>query len=120
MEEKTNYGFEIELNGERLCRAGFDDQYYVLTCILNSLRRDFDKSEELFFSVGGLRSNSGQHVSWLYQNLKPGDKITVNVIDSDFDPPAYENPKISEEDERKNKTAYFYRLKEELKGYLDE
>jgi hypothetical protein len=33
--------------------------------------------------VGGLDSTAGEHLSWLKAELRPGDVVTIRVIDSD-------------------------------------
>ena len=113
-----NYGFEVELNGEILARAGYDNHYFVVSCVLHSLRRKLDESEELYISVGGLSNE--EHVYWINQNLKFGDKISLRVINDNFDMPVTIGSKISKEEETKRKIEYYYKLKEELKEYLEE
>ena len=122
---KKIHGFKVLLNEELVCRAGFEQGDSVVTCILSSIRRKDDASEELNLSIGGLISDSGQNASWYNNNnLQEGDKISIEIISSDFDPPASINPKISEKDieahQLKNKLKHYYILKEELKEYLDE
>jgi len=115
----NNYGFEIELNGKKLVRAGFNCRHYVISCILNSLRRDRDESEELHISVGGLDIKADQHVDWAREDLKLGDTLSIKVIDGNFDNPVTYAERVSEEEELKRKLDYYYQLKEELKEYLD-
>jgi hypothetical protein len=116
----TNYGFEIELNGEILHRAGFDNQYYVLNCIISSMRRKIDESEELDFRVSGLNSDTEQHVDWMVQKLKLGDKISVQVIADNFDKPVKVRARDSKQVILEEKIKYYYKLKEELKEHLTE
>jgi len=116
----NNYGFEIELNGKKLVRAGLDCRHYVLSCILNSIRRS-DESEELYIGVSGLDIKADQHVGWIQQeDLKLGDTVSIKVIDVNFDNPVSCTERISEEEDRKRKIDYYYRLKDELKEYLEE
>ena len=116
----NNYGFEIGLNGKKLVRAGLYCRHYVLTCILGSLRRDSDESEELKINVSGLDINADQHVDWMREDLKLGDTLSIKVIDDNFDKPVACRERVSEEEIRKDKIDYYYRLKKELKEYLDE
>ncbi|MDR2039711.1 MAG: hypothetical protein LBQ60_17460 [Bacteroidales bacterium] len=116
----SNYGFEVGLNGKTLTRAGLNDTYFVLTCILDSFRRKIDESEELYLSVGGLKPETEQYVDWVKRNLKLGDVVSIQVINDDFDQPVSVKEKEPREVELKRKIEYFHQLKEELKGYLDE
>jgi hypothetical protein len=56
--------------------------------------------------------------------LQDGDKISIEIISSDFDPPTSIKPKISEKDivahQLKYQLKHYYKLKEELKEHLDE
>jgi hypothetical protein len=122
---KKIYGFKVLINEKLICRAGFEDKNSVVTCILSSLRRKDDVSEELNLSIGGLISDSDQNASWYNNNnLQEGDKISIEIISSDFDPPATIKPKLSEKDiaahQLKYQLKHYYKLKEELKEYLDE
>ena len=118
---KKIYGFKVLINEELVCRAGFEEGNSVVTCILSSVRRKDDASEELNLSIGGLISDSDQNASWYNNNnLQEGDKISIEIISSDFDPPASIKPKISEKDIVAHQLKYYYLLKEELKEYLDE
>lgn len=114
----SNYGFEVELNGERLCNAGIDNDYHVVTCILTSLRR-IDGSEELDLIVTGSDFAADELPNWASEPLKEGDTITIKVTSSDFDPPRSTRPKRTEEEELSSKLQYYHRLKEELKAHLD-
>lgn len=40
------YGFEITLNDKNICNAGFEKEKSVVSCILNSIRREKDEKEE--------------------------------------------------------------------------
>lgn len=114
----TNYGLEIYLNDNYVCRAGFENKYHVLSFIVTSVRREFDNSEELFLQVGGLNSETDQHFDWINTEFENGDKISIQVIPDKFDKPL----KIREGDSKKfileRKIAYYYKLKAELKDHL--
>ena len=114
-----NFGFEVELNGEKLCRAGFDCKHFVTTCIIGSVRTNYTGKDEesLYISVGGLANN--QHVDWEQTNLKLGDKLVIEVINDNFDQPTIRR-EYTEEEHRRIEIEAYYRLKEKLKEYLDE
>ncbi len=120
MKMENNYGFKVELNGEVLAVAGLDDQHYVLSCMLTSLRRKIDKSEETYFNVGGLNCETGEDVDWVWRDLKLGDNLSITIVNSDFDKPTRVKPIESGEDAIKRKIEYYYKLKEELAGHLPE
>lgn len=117
MEKK--YGFEVSLNGSKLARTGIQKEHYVISCILTAVHRK-DGSSELTMTLGGLDSEAHQHVCWQDANLKVGDKITIEVIDGQFDPPLHKSTGYSEEQIRENKIKHYLQLKEELKDYLAE
>lgn len=114
------HGFKVELNGKQLCKAGFQEDNSVLTCILDSIQRTNAPMEELNLSVSGLNSETKQHASWLHEKLNEGDKITIEVISDDFESPKELRQAISEEDLIQQKVKQYHKLKEELKEYLQE
>jgi hypothetical protein len=114
-----NYGFEIYLNDNYLCRAGFENSYHVLTLILTSARRS-NNIEDLALNVGGLNSETEQHVRWANTDLKNGDRISVQIVTDKFDQPPNVRERESKEMDLKRKIEYYYKLKEELKDYLDD
>ena len=118
---KKIYGFKVQINDKSICRAGFDKEDSVVNCSLTSVRRKGDEKEELDISVGGLISETEQYVSW-YNNysLEEGDKISFEVITSDFDAPSSMTKEISEEEQIAHKLKLYKKLKEELKDYLEE
>lgn len=113
-----NYGFEVEINGEIQTRAGFDNQFYVLTAIFTSLKRKLDNSEALDLKIGGLNSDTDQHMDWLSRDLVLGDEIRLRVIDSNFDKPLSVRKLDMKQIVLENKIRHYYALKEELKDHL--
>lgn len=115
-----NYGFEVSLNGKKLCRAGFDAKYSVMTAILTWCRRKIDNSEELFLDVGGISNEDGNSYQWAEHPLKEEDQILIKIIDGKFDKGTLKENQLTEEDIIKDKIAYYHHLKEELKEHLNE
>ncbi len=113
-----NYGLEIHLNDNYVCRAGFENTYHVLTCIITSVRRKSGKSEELFMQISGLDSEAEQQHRWMNTDLKSGDKISIQVISDKFDKPSEIKERDSEKVILERKIKYFHQLKEELKDHL--
>jgi len=117
---KRIFGFKVLLNEELICRAGFENENSVVTCILNSIRRKDDDSEELDITVGGLNSDTNQHVDWHKNNLQAGDKISIEIISDNFDTPSSIRERMSKKDLIAQKLEYFHKLKAELKDHLKE
>ena len=88
-------GFEISVDGQKICTAGVGD-LGVVTAMANWVRRiardphsgtpiagQFE--EELTFHVGGLTHDAdgaGVNVTWLDQALSTGQRITMTVVDT--------------------------------------
>ena len=85
MNKKKIYGFKVQLNDKVVCRAGFEKENSVVSCIIDSIRREKDEKEELNINVGGLNSDTNQYVDWFRNALKEGDKMTMNINSGDFD-----------------------------------
>ena len=98
-------GFEVTLNGRRLCIAGAK-QANVLTAILSFV----EKRNELELEIGGLADEA--HLKWPSPGrLSLGDEITVRIVETDRpDPPA-----ITQRDDRAaiedGERRYYERLK---------
>lgn len=113
-----NYGFEIKLNDQLLCRAGFEEENGVLTCILDTLRRAGEAPGELHLHVGGMDTDKQSHVGWVEQNLAMGDRLSIEIVDAPFDPPTTVRMRDSEAVTLAKKIEYFHQLQQELKDYL--
>ncbi|OJV16629.1 MAG: hypothetical protein BGO21_27525 [Dyadobacter sp. 50-39] len=113
------HGFEIRINGSQPIRAGFSAESYVVTCILDAVRRDATE-EELSVTITGLNSTDNVHAEWSKQELRPGDVVQITVVDGIYDTPRNTFPRIAEKDIIAQKLKYFHILKEELKEYLNE
>jgi hypothetical protein len=72
-------GFEVYLNGKRLCVAGIGDDG-VLTAILDHVARG--GRHDLHLRVGGLLSSTKEHVTWQSRQLKSGDQVRVKVVEA--------------------------------------
>ncbi|MEZ4773168.1 MAG: hypothetical protein R3D00_08295 [Bacteroidia bacterium] len=87
----NTHGFEIKINGERLCRAGFDTGQYVLACALDLKRETGESSDRMEINVIGTEENTTKQIIWLLQKaLLKGDQISIEVITGNFDPPLYQ------------------------------
>ena len=117
---KEIFGLKVSINGQEICRAGFEKENSVVKCIVSSIRRKDDETEVLDLSVGGLNSDTRQHADWAKSELSAGDKVSIEVISDDFDLPKSIREPVSEKSLIDQKLQYFYRLKEELKDHINE
>ena len=115
----TNYGFEIHLNDNYVCRAGFENACHVLTAIFTSTKRS-NNTEDLALTVTGLNSETEQLPEWFNQQLKNGDRISIQIITDTFDKPSKFKERPSNETDLKRKIEHYYKLKEELKDHLND
>src|ERR1700757_2336447 len=77
--------FEIQLNNQKLCRAGIGDSG-VLSAIVTraaTTTATGTRNESLFLDVGGLITPEGKHVSWINQKtLVVGDEIQISIVEA--------------------------------------
>jgi hypothetical protein len=118
--------FEIHINGKKVCTAGVDSPYGVLTSILTWVRRDLRQfqlekrgkiqEEEINFDVGGHIShgkNDHENLKWIKESLSIGDEITIRIIDLDKSDEPLERKRSDPDFVEKQKRKYFEKLKEE-------
>jgi hypothetical protein len=81
------HGFEVKINGELLCRAGFDSGRHVLACAL-SLMKKAGHEEQIQIHVGGSEGETIKEIYWIMQRaLQRGDQVKIEVVSGNFDPP---------------------------------
>ena len=94
--------FDIVVNDKKVCTAGVDSDYGMLTAILSWARRDLSRlpvevraevpAEALQMVVSGQRNLDGsdlENLQWKGCDLKPGDEIRIAIVDVDrVDAPA--------------------------------
>ena len=114
-------GFEVEVNGERMCLAGVGD-FGVLTTIISWVRTRATVSEEgeqvnkLELQVGGLKeADTGRaQITWLNKKLVPGDEIRIRIVNTDHVDEAARIEPIDPNADLKRKREYYERLKAEF------
>ena len=80
--------FEVLIDDQRVCPAGFEDRA-VLSAIISAVHRREPKlgRNEIELSVGGLSETDANdvshHLRWVRTELKLGTKVTVNIVDTD-------------------------------------
>ena len=76
--------FVVSVNGRPLCTAGIGP-HGVLTANVYWVGGGSQRMAEghFGFHVGGLDSRSGEHVNWETPELKVGDKVTVEIIETE-------------------------------------
>jgi hypothetical protein len=76
--------FEIHINGQRKCTAGIRGPCALtasLCWVLREPKSRRGQHQELHLGVGGLDS-SDEFLEWLQRDLKPGDEVTVRIIEA--------------------------------------
>ena len=90
-------GFEVIVNGTKICVAGIGasgDLQVNAIWVLRHSQEDLTgipgtADETIGLSVGGKAYAVAEYLTWPYSNLKVGDEIVVHVVDREsFDPPA--------------------------------
>jgi hypothetical protein len=113
-------GVEVKVNGEKLCRAGIESDDYTMTCILTTILYKGETQPEIFIYVTALDSEKEEYVRWVNKTLSSEDTISLEVITEQFDVPS---DKETVEDSKQlileNQIRHYYKLKEELKGYVE-
>ena len=77
--------FDVEVNGEKVCRAGVG-QFGVLTTALSwvgTRQQASDKPGWVHLHVGGLTNSedrADEFVDWVNRDLKIGDEVKVSVV----------------------------------------
>lgn len=81
--------FKVSLNGDEVCTAGVRE-FGVVSANVTWTGRKPEKSrdensieEELTADVGGLDSNSGEHLMWLARPLHIGDRVMIEIVESE-------------------------------------
>jgi hypothetical protein len=111
--------FEVFLNGERLCLAGLAGRC-VLTVIIDHVKGKVDPVDDLGLHVGGLISDTDEHVIWSRAQLNTDDEVRVRILESDSaDEPTKRVLRDSEEDLEQRK-AYVRAVVKQLGWTLTE
>jgi hypothetical protein len=106
--------FEIKLNGQSLGMAGAED-LSVLTAMVSAVGKlgpnsrgaqKLENDHHIELRVGGLTSRAevapDEHLDWIEQTLKPGDVVTVTLVDATTaDVPSASKPARTDGDYRK-------------------
>jgi len=126
--------FKVEIDGEELATAGFED-WSILALHVNASRGSptapFESAryDEAHFSVGGLSESDANgvshHVRWKEKVLTIGSQVKVTVVETDqpdfplkryrSDARIQENP-FTEEEMREMRWRDYLELKKEFEG----
>jgi hypothetical protein len=124
--EVSMIAFEISIDGQRACTAGGAPSG-VTSVVVSWVRRPSRDSasgepvrdrfeEDLTLDVGGLTHDPdgvSVHVSWLRQPLKPGQRITVAVVETEAADPPRNRQREDPAWAAQRKREYYERLKRE-------
>jgi hypothetical protein len=118
--------FQIFINGKKICTAGIQSEFGVLTSILTWVKRDLSQfssedrhkmyEEEIDFNVGGHISygkNDYENLDWIKRSLSPGDEIKIKIIESPQADEPSSRVRSDPDFVEKQKRKYFERLKNE-------
>lgn len=118
-----NLGLKIYVNDKFIKTIGISMDGTVAQIL--HLRNDFKNNEQsVHFHCGAYIKETNEDYKWIDQELQEHDKITIEVVkDATFDEPTdiqpHDNPAMNEFI-LKSKLKSFYRLRDELKDYLEE
>ena len=118
--------FEISIDGEKTCTAGVAPSG-VTSVTANWVRRPYRDpisgesvsgrfEEELILDVGGLTRDpdgAAVHLRWLRQQLLPGQRITIAVIETEAADPPEKRERDEPAQAAERKREYYERLKRE-------
>lgn len=113
---------EVYRRGKRLCRAGVGSIGVLNAHVtwVGRAKNDPAGEKELFLSVGGLHSPTGEHRDWLEEPLSIGDEVMVRVVSLK----RVDKPKSKRRDDPKKRQAakeyYVRRVAAELGWKIDE
>jgi hypothetical protein len=119
---KEMIGFEVEINGEKVCIAGFETPG-VLTAALSWVKarpsNEGTNSEAITFHVGGLTdrgSERDEFIDWIRQSLSLGDEVKIRVLEAEeFDQPVRTYTRDASESVERAR-QYYEQLKTEAEG----
>jgi hypothetical protein len=112
-------GFEVTINGAKLCTAGIGAPGSLQVDIVWVLRHSQDDftgvpgtpDETMSVTVGGEAYASGEYLRWPNANLKAGDEVLLRVVEREaFDGPAARGI-IDREKHEKYQRELYERLK---------
>jgi hypothetical protein len=109
-------GYEVWLNGERLCLASVGESG-VLSTVATWVRRtepDGTMATEHELSVGGLATtpdDGSEHLDWAIRPLAVGDELRIKIMDIlEADPPRNRR-QVNREADRAAERQYYEHLK---------
>jgi hypothetical protein len=107
--------FEVYLNGKRLCLSGVGDDG-VLSAIVSAMMRKkrTKRRGDLSLSVGGLVSPVREHVTWVRQNLRVGDEISVKVVETNSTDEPIERSRTNPADDLRYQRSYVRAMAKKL------
>jgi hypothetical protein len=91
--------FNVAVNGKSLCKAGLHDSGIITLTLTWVKCRPEEclppevewRTGESTLHVGGLKSDSQEHIHWLDISLKIGDEVSISLIEADsVDEPSHE------------------------------
>ncbi|HEX2747197.1 MAG TPA: hypothetical protein VHM91_04290 [Verrucomicrobiales bacterium] len=109
-------GFEILLNGAKLCTAGIGEEG-GLTVFVNCREcRVIDGAarDSMSLSVGGFISRTKQHLGWPGRDLRLDDEVIIRVVQTSAPDKPVKKRRMSAALERRGKENYVRKMAAEL------
>ncbi len=106
--------FRLRLNDEPAVTAGLPEISVLTTLVTYVPGRD-----ELDVTLSGMRSRSAsdhEHLKWLERPLRSGDRLTLEIVESDSPDAPPESRREEPEAWERDRRQYFEELKKEYEG----
>lgn len=110
--------FRVHLNGKKICTAGVGDFGVLTTSLAWRGSQPYRKSgqsvaEYLRLDVGGL-AGSGERLRWLDRKLRPGDVVSIKVVQVDSADQARERQQPDQAADLRRQKQYVRRMAKQL------
>ena len=80
--------YKVTINGNHIATVGMnEDGLLFLKASWERLTGakgiSYPSQGDAQFSISGLRDQTDEHLDWYYKDLSPGDKITLELVETD-------------------------------------
>ncbi|HEV3236705.1 MAG TPA: hypothetical protein VGZ25_06925 [Gemmataceae bacterium] len=91
--------FRVYVGGKQICTAGVENGFMSTTVQwIGRTHLPDQQPNQLSLHVGGLGSDTKEHLEWLVPNLQVGDRVTIQVVEANKP----DEPKRRYKSEKKN------------------
>jgi len=99
--------FDVRLNGKRACVAGVGRDG-VVSVIVDHVAGN--GGQRLHLTVGGLRSDPDEYVTWKSTPLRVGDEVRLKIIEVDSVDRPRTRKRMDPKQEERNSKAYMRKM----------